>query len=145
MKKPRKPGRHSPAGDPAAALNALDLAMQSQQMESEVRSLMRELLPLLDGVEKLCRGLDELPQQVLVRRADALAALAELADRIVEDIGLERDGSVGQPVDRDRHEVVDSIVADGAAVGEVVEIVESGWSYQGTLLRRAKVVAAAKG
>lgn len=134
----RKP-RPAPK-DPAAALNALDLSLASQEMESEIRDVLREFLPLLDGVERLCRHLDCQPPAAVAEKAEALALLAEIAAAAAQRIGLERTAGVGDRVDPARHEVVEAVPDTACPPGTILEILENGWTYDGKPLRRAQVV-----
>jgi len=129
--------------DPVVSrLNALDLALQSQQLELEGQALVRTLLPLLDHIESICRGFDHLPPERQQARAEAVATLAEVADTTAGRMQLEPIGKVGERSDPDRHEVVGTRAAPGAAHGSILEVTRRGWSYQGRVLRPAQVIAA---
>jgi molecular chaperone GrpE len=142
------PAESSPRGgsrrDRLAALNALDLALASQRIDAEMTEFLSALLPLLDGVEKLCRGLASQPADALAAKAEPIGLLAELADEALDQIGLSRFGAVGETVDRARHEVVETVPDPQRAPGTVVDVVEPGWIYQGIPLRHAKVIASVK-
>ena len=137
------PGRH-PRRDPVSALNALDLALGSQQIESEMAEFLVALLPLLDAVEKICRDLHQKPAEVLAAKAEQLALLPELADEAMGRIGLSRFGAPGEAVDRARHEVVDTLVDESRPAGTILDVLEPGWAHQGRILRYAKVIASVK-
>ncbi len=136
--------RGRPPGSLRQSLDALDLALESQKLEAEQDDFLLDLLPLLDGVEKLCRGLGDQPPETLEKRREALALLPEIADEAARKIGLERAGRLGEPVDRLRHEVVATVPDVERPHGTVAEVIESGWSFQGRLLRLAKVVATSR-
>ncbi len=124
-----------------SALNALDLALQSQEMDAELARFLKHLLPLLDGVENLCRDLDGQPQEEILRRAKGLALLPELADEAADSIGLERFGKIGDVVDRQNYEVVSATVDSNRPHGTVLEVTQRGWMHESQPLRRAKVIA----
>lgn len=127
-----------------AALRALDVAMASQEMESELRSVLRALLPVLDGIDRLCRHLDREPADVVARKAEALAMLADMADAAAERVGLVRSGRIGDRVDGDAQEVIQVVADSSKPTGTILEVVENGWTYDGVLLRRARVVSSTR-
>ncbi len=139
--KPRGGPARPPRRGALSSLDALDLALESQKMELETDAFLLKLLPLLDAVEKLCRGLDREPPETIVAKAEALAILADMAEAAAAQIGLERSGRIGEPVDRDRHEVVDTVLSSDQPHGTVLEIIHGGWLLEGRVLRRAGVVA----
>jgi molecular chaperone GrpE (heat shock protein) len=147
LTKPTTDRTRASARDALSAMNALDLALHSQELDAEVATTMRRLLPLLDQIERICRGFDKLTPEACVAKAESVAILADLADKMAKDTGLERFAAVGEAVDGEKHEIVETrrAEADGAAAhGCIVEVVEPGWLHQGLLLRRAKVIVAAR-
>ena len=147
MTKPTTTRGRAGAQDALSAMNALDLAMRSQELDAEVASTMRRLLPLFDQVEKICRNFDKLAPEDCVARSEAVAMLADIANRIAHDSGLERFADLGERVDGARHEVVDTKRLDDESKdshGRILETPEPGWLHHGLVLRRAKVVAASR-
>lgn len=140
-KNPRhRPGQPSGRGA-LSSLNALDLALQSQKMELETDAFLLKFLPLLDAVEKLCRGLDQEAPEEIVGRAESLALLADIAEDATAEIGLERSGVIGESVDRAKHEVADTVAGSEHEHGTVLEVLRYGWLLEGRILRQASVVA----
>jgi molecular chaperone GrpE (heat shock protein) len=139
---PEKPYSNAPT--PSLALNALDLALEMQKMEAEMHKFVCEFLPLLDDVEMLCRDLSRAPVESVMQRAEALAMLADQADRIRTAIDLERIGEVGEIVDADRYHVVDTAPRQDKANGTVLEVNKYGWSFRGHIIRQARVVASVR-
>jgi len=127
-----------------AGLNTLDLIMQSQKLELEGIDLARRFLPLLDQVRRICSGLDQLPPDQVVQRAEGVALLSDLADRVAAECELERVGQPGERVSGDHHEVVDTRPDDREATGVIVAVTEPGWAFRGRVIQRAKVVASVK-
>jgi molecular chaperone GrpE len=123
------------------ALNALDLALESQRLDAEQEEFVEQLLPLLDNVERLCRGLDEATVDAVMERRDALALLADIGDKVAGEIGLERIGTRGELARPESHEVVDTEPRPDQPHGAVLDIVQFGWRFRGRVLRPAKVVA----
>lgn len=127
-----------------AALNALDLALESQRLEAEQEVFLTHFLPLLDNVERLCRGLEHSTPEAVAERREALALLAEIGDQVANAIGLERIGKPGDIARGDLHEVVDTEPRADQPQGVVLDVVQFGWIFRGKLLRPAKVVASAQ-
>jgi molecular chaperone GrpE len=134
--------RRNPHDVPLPSVDSLDLALASQRLEAELRDQVVALLPLLENVEKLCRGLERATAEELAQRAEGLALLADLADKAASAIGLQRIGAVGEAADGSRHLVIDTAPGQGQPPGAVLEVVQYGWVFQGRVLRPAKVVAA---
>lgn len=130
--------KHSPVG----RLNALDLVLESQRLDAELEEFVELLLPLLDNVERLCRGLDEAHVDDVIKRKDALGLLADIGDKVADGIGLERIGTPGELARPDLHEVVDTEPRPGQVHGIVVDVIQAGWKFRGKVLKPAKVVAA---
>lgn len=137
-------GPRPPKRNIVSSLNALDLALASQQIANEMREFLTALLPLLNGVEKLCRGLETQPPEVVAAKAEQLALLADLADQATEQIGLARFGVAGECVDRTLHEVVDTVRDADRPHGTIVDVLEPGWLFQGQPLRCARVAASVR-
>ena len=140
-RKTRGPGSQAEA---VAGLNALDLILQSQKMELDGIDLARRFLPLLDQIQRLCSGFDQLPGDQVVRRAEGLALLADQAYRVAVECELERLGQVGERVSCDLHDIVDTRTEDHQAAGIIVAVAEPGWTFRGRVIQRAKVVASVK-
>lgn len=133
----RKPGS-------VAALNALDLALESQRLEVEKETFLLHFLPLLDNVERLCRGLEHSAPEAVAQRREALGLLAEIGDQVASEIGLERVGKLGEIARGELHEVVDTKPCSDQPQGAVLDVVQFGWTFRGKVLRPAKVVAGVK-
>ncbi len=129
----------SPKFDPVGALNALDLAMGSQEADAELADVIGAFVPLIEAVRQTCEGFDELPEREADQRKQRVAMLADLANRIVASLPLEPTAETSMPTDKIKHEIVDTIDTDGAPRGAIARVVEQGWEYRGILIRRAKV------
>lgn len=125
----------------ASALDALDFIVESQQLQTEVRSFVMQLLPLLDSIHKLCPDMETLTPEQLAERAAALALLPEVADAACDSIGLVRFGAAGGPIDPERCEVVATQQDANHSTGTIVDVLEPGWEMDGAVLRQARVVA----
>jgi molecular chaperone GrpE len=125
--------------NPFCGPTSLDLALESQRMETEIHDLAMALLPLLDGVENFCRGLDCATQEAIAQKVEGLSLLGDLADNLKAQIGLQRIGGVGEVVDREHYEIVDTLRGDDIPRGTVLKVIQSGWVFRGHTIRPAKV------
>lgn len=115
-----------------------ELARRQAQVEA---GSARAWLPVVDDLERALQhaggGDAALLEGVRAVRDRALDVLARL--------GYPRFGAVGERFDPHRHDavaVVDTTVADGAADGAVVDVVEPGYGTPENVLRPATVVVA---
>jgi len=135
----------------------LDLAQRTQadfdnyrkRMTREVRAaeargiakLARELLPALDNLERALAAVGDadpdhhLSQGVRLLSAELSAALGRAGIQ-----GFSPDGEVFDPV---QHEAVAQQPVDGAESGTVVQVLQSGYRLNETILRPARVIVAA--
>lgn len=128
--------------DRLSALNALDLAVESQRMQAEVHDFLIALLPLLREVEKLSRAVAGAPEH-----DPYVSGILRLADRAADlktKMGLAPIGTIDEVVDPIRYEVVDTFPREDRNPGTVLEVVESGWSFRGITIQRARVAASIK-
>jgi molecular chaperone GrpE len=131
----------SPSTSAISALNALDLALQSQKLELDALESVRRWLPLLEQIEKVCRGFAELDPVTMRDRAGSVALIAEVAARAATESGLERISDVGARVDPARHVVVAATAAAGVERGTILSVEAVGWMFQGRVLAPARVIA----
>ena len=96
--------------------------------------LIRELLPIVDNLERALASAEEgeqhLAQGVRLVHSELIAVL--------ERNGIEQFDPAGDKFDPSEHEAL-SVRAEGDA-GVVVEVVEKGYRSNGTVLRPARVV-----
>jgi molecular chaperone GrpE len=97
--------------------------------------LVRELLPVLDNLERALAHADE---------GDSLLAgvrlvYSDLAG-VLQRSGVESFDPSGEPFDPTLHEALSTRPQDGAHPGTVVEVVEKGYRLNDTILRPARVV-----
>ena len=108
-----------------------------QRMKFANEKLLRELLPVFDGVES---GLAVETTDVAAMREGLGLTLKSLL-KVGTDNGLEPVDPVGQPLDPERHHAVSMVAAD-AAPGTVVSVMQKGYLLNGRLLRPALVAVA---
>mgnify|MGYP006280494641 CR=1 FL=1 len=127
--------------DPLSALNALDLAMNSQEVEVDLDTVLKTLVSLLEAVRNSCNDIDNLGEQEWSARRERVAMLGELADRLLAGLPLMQTARPGIPVDKYLHEVVETLEGAREQRGTISKVIEQGWVFRKALVRRAKVIA----
>jgi molecular chaperone GrpE len=97
--------------------------------------LVRELLPVLDNLERALEHADEgdsLLEGVRLVHSDLVGVL--------QRSGVESFDPSGEPFDPTLHEALSTRPQDGEHPGTVVEVVEKGYRLNDTILRPARVV-----
>ena len=106
-------------------------ALESQQKQE---NLLRDMLPLADNLERAIQHHDfDQPGLEMIQKA----FLAALAKHGVEPIEVEE-----RPFDPELHEAVGMVPHPTAESGVIVDVAENGYTYNGKLLRPAKVLVA---
>ena len=106
------------------------------------RDLALKLLPILDAFRQAAdfvRGNESLPPEEIAVGLDML--YQQLLD-VLKAVGVEEIIAVGQPLDPERHEVVNSVERDDTPENTVVEEVRKGYQLNGKVLRTALVIVA---
>jgi len=104
--------------------------------------LSLKLLPILDALRQagdFARGHESVPPEEI---AVGLDMLYRQLVGVLKEVGVEEITAVGQPLDPERHEVVNSIERNDAPENTVVEEVRKGYQLNGKVLRTALVVVA---
>jgi molecular chaperone GrpE len=101
--------------------------------------LARELLPVIDNLERALESTDE-----------GEAGLAEGVRLVLSELtaALERNGvspiqPVGEPFDPNLHEALSTRAENGAEAGVVLDVIQKGYRLDQTVLRPARVVVSA--
>jgi len=98
--------------------------------------LVRELLPVVDNLERALASLSEadegVAQGVRLVHADLVG--------VFERNGVETQSPAGERFDPNEHEAVSMRSEEGAEAGIVLDVVEKGYKLNGTVLRPARVV-----
>ena len=113
---------------------------QEQSVKFANEKLLRDLLPVYDGLES---GLAVDTADVASMREGLSLTLKSLL-KIAESNGLQQIDPIGEPLDPERHHAVSMVAAPGSAAGTVVSVMQKGYVLNGRLLRPA-LVAVAKG
>jgi len=110
------------------------------RLEAEA-SLLRRLIPLVEGFQKAEGAGKSLPASDPLRRG--LELLGREVDAVLGSVGFAPVAHVGEPFRSEEHEAVgEALNSTDAGDGEVAEIVQQGYRFQGGLLRPAKVLVA---
>ena len=98
--------------------------------------LVGELLPVIDNLERAldsaADGGDQLADGVRLVHSELIAVLARN--------GVEQFDPAGERFDPSFHEALSTRAQDGAGAGAILDVVEKGYSLNGTVLRPARVV-----
>ncbi|PWC05527.1 nucleotide exchange factor GrpE [Agromyces badenianii] len=108
-------------------------ANREAERERAVGAAVAALLPVLDDLDRAEKHGD--------LESDApFATIAAKLRGAVEKLGLTPFGEVGEAFDPQRHEAIFQQPADDVETDTVADVVETGYTLGGTLLRAAKVV-----
>lgn len=112
-----------------------------------ISNLARDILPVADNLRRALDGISAEARQA-DERLDKFAAGVELTERefltTLERHHIKRLDPLGQPFDHNLHQAVMQVDAPDKAPGTVVQVLQSGYTIHGRLLRPA-MVAVAKG
>jgi molecular chaperone GrpE len=98
--------------------------------------LVRELLPVLDNLERALQSAGEGEQHL----AEGVRLVHSDLISVLERNGVEQFDPKGEPFDPSFHEALSTRSQDGAGPGVVLDVVEKGYRTNGTVLRPARVV-----
>ncbi|WP_157000845.1 nucleotide exchange factor GrpE [Agromyces laixinhei] len=108
-------------------------ANREVERERAVGAAVAVLLPVLDDLDRAEKHGD--------LEGDApFATIAAKLRGSVEKLGLTAFGEIGEAFDPQRHEAIFQQPADDVEIDTVADVVETGYTLGGTLLRAAKVV-----
>jgi molecular chaperone GrpE len=101
--------------------------------------LVRELLPIVDNLERALASADESEQHL----AEGVRLVHSELIAVLERNGVEQFDPSGERFDPGEHEALSMRPQDGAESGLVLDVVEKGYRANGTVLRPARVVVSA--
>ena len=112
-----------------------------------VSSIARDILPVADNLRRALDGISAEARQA-DEKLDKFAEGVELTERdflsVLERHHIKRVDPIGQPFDHNLHQAVMQVEAPDKPAGTVVQVLQSGYTIHGRLLRPA-MVAVAKG
>jgi molecular chaperone GrpE len=98
--------------------------------------LVRELLPVVDNLERALASAEESEQHL----AEGVRLVHSELIAVLERNGVEQFDPSGERFDPTEHEALSMREQDGSASGLVIDVVEKGYRANGTVLRPARVV-----
>ncbi|HEX6888343.1 MAG TPA: nucleotide exchange factor GrpE [Candidatus Nanopelagicales bacterium] len=98
-----------------------------------VEAVLVELLPILDDIGR-ARDHDEL--------VGGFRSVGEALEGVVNRLGLESFGTVGEPFDPTRHEALMREEREGVTEPTVVNVFQAGYAMKGRIVRPARVSVA---
>jgi molecular chaperone GrpE len=100
--------------------------------------LVRELLPVVDNLERALASAEESEQHL----AEGVRLVHAELIAVLERHGVESFDPSGQSFDPTLHEALSTRSEDGAESGVILDVVEKGYKANGSVLRPARVVVA---
>jgi len=115
-------------------------AMREQQAAERrgVAKVVREFLPALDNLERALSAAsadDQLSEGIRLVQAELNAAMAR--------VGIEHFSPAGEQFDPNIHEAMATQPVEGTEAGTIVEVYQSGYRFDGDVIRPARVIVAA--
>jgi molecular chaperone GrpE len=98
--------------------------------------LVRELLPIVDNLERALKSAGEGEQHL----AEGVQLVHSELIAVLERNGVEQFDPAGERFDPTEHEALSMRDQDGAESGLVLDVVEKGYRTNGSILRPARVV-----
>src|SRR5215211_5942156 len=98
--------------------------------------LVRELLPIVDNLERALMSAEEGEQHL----AEGVRLVHSELIAVLERNGVEQFDPTGESFDPTFHEALSTRSEDGSDPGLVLDVVEKGYRANGTVLRPARVV-----
>jgi molecular chaperone GrpE len=98
--------------------------------------LVRELLPVVDNLERALASAEESEQHL----AEGVRLVHSELLAVLERNGVESFDPKGEKFDPEFHEALSTREQDGAEPGTVLDVVEKGYRANGAVLRPARVV-----
>ena len=108
----------------------------AQAGERAKANLVRELLPVLDNLERAIASAGEGEQHL----ADGVKMVHAQLVAALEREGIQPFDPAGDSFDPECHEALSTREEEGAESGVVLDVVEKGYRANGTILRPARVV-----
>ena len=101
--------------------------------------LVRELLPVVDNLERALASAEESEQHL----AEGVRLVHSELIAVLERNGVQQFDPAGERFDPPEHEALSTRGEDGAEPGVVLDVVEKGYRTNGNVLRPARVVVSA--
>lgn len=113
---------------------------KSTMYESGARSMIEKILPVLDNFE---RGLASVPEDMKGNSyAEGIEMIYKQLMKTLEDAGVEAIEAVGQQFDPNLHNAVMHMDDDSYGENEIIQELQKGYKYRGTVVRFSMVQVA---
>jgi molecular chaperone GrpE len=113
------------------------VAGEAREAERRGRAaLVRELLPVLDNLERALKASDENEGSLY----EGVKLVLDELNGVLRRSGVESYEPAGEPFDPEWHEAMMTRPASGEDAGKVLEVLEKGYRQDGQVLRPARVV-----
>ena len=109
---------------------------EGDESDSAMRTLFAEILPVLDSLEQLRRAVMESGEEEWQR---GVTMLFEKVLNILEARGFRMSASMADKFNPEYHESVGVNCNSHLPEGTITDVIESGWLYNDSVLRYAKV------
>ena len=116
-----------------------DIVKESDDNSREVKNAEKRESQLLCALIAMCDLLDDLTKYVLSSGAGHAETINAKIAEIMNNCGLERVGYVGERLDPRLHTVSDGQHSD-APLETILYILQCGYEYRGTVIRKATVL-----
>lgn len=104
------------------------------------------VLPFLGALDNLNRALESAKAGgTLETMVQGVTQVTAQVEKALKEMGITRIAAEGKPFDPKLHEVLSEVPAAGAPAGQVVHVVEQGYTAGGRVVRPARVTVAAGG
>ena len=115
----------------------------SQQIIQAQGEILRALLPVIDSIERGLYSAEKAPD--LPKLQEGLRLTLSQLHKALEKLGVEAiRPEIGDIPDPEKHEVLSTQPAPApTGVNTILEVVEPGYLYKGTLLRPARIIVSA--
>lgn len=130
--------------DFANKVKDLEFQLRREKLESKTRSkeTLCQILETQEGLEELLQTAlkQNWPEEIKKFISERFTLTSKKLLQIVRRAGALQFNSLGQPVNEEYHEVVETVACKDVPPGQVTKVIREGYLYEGDLLRMAKVV-----
>lgn len=109
-------------------------------IESAQDALLQDVLPLVDDIERALQGLQSLPAELRVHSV-GVEMVSKSLHKLLQKYDLEEINSL-ETFNPEYHEAVMQVASDKHPAGEIVTVLQKGYTRKGRVIRPAKVSVA---
>lgn len=104
--------------------------------------LLADLLPIINNYQRATQGLSENEEAKSNTWAQGFIHIAKLFDGFLQQTGIERIATTGEPFDPALHDAIEQEEAQGVAPGTIIKEIEPGYKLNESVIAAAKVIVA---